>query len=168
MVTPEQWNALVPVGTPVRFFGALSHIDTVVMSKAWTRDGITVVNLERLPGCVPVSGCVVRAIDMAAKASLRESERWHAEALDRIAAWKLASGLIDGAGDPDGVKPEHLDADLRERDREREQLRCGLAWAMTSVCDHALDDGGCDGGWEDDCPHGEGWARRCRLAKLGD
>lgn len=55
---------------------------------------------------------------------------------------------------------------ILELEGERRELRAALAWAMTSVCDDARDEGGCFGGWEDDCPNGETWGRYCSLARL--
>lgn len=45
-------------------------------------------------------------------------------ALDEIAEWKEATGLVDGHGDPDGVEPEDLAKHLAELKCAAEARQC--------------------------------------------
>lgn len=53
--------------------------------------------------------------------------------LCEIDDWKSASGLIDSSGDPDGIAPRHLEADIAARDREAERLRGAIRLAMSNI-----------------------------------
>jgi hypothetical protein len=78
-----------------------------------------------------------RALKLTEPVDVAKLRQRLADCLERIDEWKSASGLITSAGDPADIEPEHLEADLREREREAADLealatarRDGLSWAL--------------------------------------
>jgi chromosome segregation ATPase len=70
----------------------------------------------------------------ATRAEQAEDQR--DELREQIEAWKYATGLIDSSGDPDGVTPSHLSAELselRERATQVEAERDTYKRALLSV-----------------------------------
>lgn len=65
--TPDEFNAIVPVGTRVRYYPVLpadedSHVVTFTRSAAWAIGGRTVVSLEDMSGGKDVTHLVVLGI----------------------------------------------------------------------------------------------------------
>lgn len=50
-----------------------------------------------------------------------------ADLQQKVCDWQAASGLESGSGDPDGIEPHHLEADLRKRDAEVSALQAKVA-----------------------------------------
>lgn len=78
----------------------------------------------------PLAAATQTIASLQAKAIVDEAivERLSAQRDD----WKSASGLIIG-GDPDGIEPHHLEADLRKRDAECVALKEGMVVALTML-----------------------------------
>lgn len=54
-------------------------------------------------------------------------EQQVADLQQKVCDWQAASGLESGSGDPDGIEPHHLEADIRKRDAEVSALQARVA-----------------------------------------